>query len=134
MKNGNTEKIRTRVLSLIEAEYDSDAAFERALGLAEKTVNNWRRERSSSFMKMLPTLSDTFGVNIGELLDMPLRGDSSELSDEEMQLLHLYRRSHTLPPKMRTALRETLEATINLYITSANEFRKEKKKARDAKR
>jgi len=122
MKNGNTEKIRTRVLSLIEAEYDSDAAFERALGLAEKTVNNWRRERSSSFMKMLPTLSDTFGVNIGELLDMPLRGDSSELSDEEMQLLHLYRRSHTLPPKMRTALRETLETTINLYLSTASEL------------
>lgn len=123
MKNVNTEKIRARVLSLIEAEYDSDAAFERALGLAKKTVNNWRRERSSSFMKMLPTLSETFGVNVGELLDIPLRRDTSELSDEEMQLLHLYRRSHTLPPKMRAALRETLETTINLYLSTASELK-----------
>lgn len=123
MKAENTEKIRERILSLIESEYESDAAFERALGIAEKTVNNWRRGRSSSFMKMLPTLSEKFGVNIGELLDIPLRRDTSELSDEELHLLHLYRKSHTLPQKMRAALSETLEMTINLYITSAAELK-----------
>ena len=41
MKNENTERIRERVISLIESEYESDAAFERALGLAE---NNWLDE------------------------------------------------------------------------------------------
>ena len=114
----NTEKIRERVLSLIESEYGSDAAFERAMGLSEKTVNNWRRMRSSSFMKMLPELSRQFKVNIGELLDIPLTHDTSELSDAEMHLLLLYRRSRILPEKMREALRETLESTINLYINS----------------
>ena len=114
----NTEKIRERVLSLIESEYGSDAAFERAMGLSEKTVNNWRRMRSSSFMKMLPELSKQFKVNIGELLDIPLTHDTSELSDAEMHLLLLYRRSRILPEKMREALRETLESTINLYINS----------------
>ena len=123
MKNENTEKIRERILSIVEAEYESDAAFERALGLAEKTVNNWRRGRSSSFMKMLPALSESFGVNIGALLDMPLRRDTSELSDEEMNLLHLYRKSHTLPAKMRAALRETIETTISLYISTASELK-----------
>ena len=73
MKNDNTERIRERVLSLIESEYDSDAAFERAMGLSEKTVNNWRRGRSASFMKILPALSERFGVNVGELLDIPLK-------------------------------------------------------------
>jgi len=123
MTKENTEKIRERVLSLIDAEFDSDASFERAMQLGEKTVRNWRRRRSSSFMKMLPTLAEKFGVNVSELLDMPLRGDSSELSDEELHLLHLYRRSRTLPKEMRSALRETLETTINLYISTANRFK-----------
>ena len=128
MKNENTEKIRERTLSLIESEFASDAAFEREFGLSEKTVNNWRRGRSASFMRMLPALSERFGVNISELLDMPLRSDTSELSDDELALLYLYRRSRTLPQKMRTALRHTLESTINLYIETATELKEKKPK------
>ena len=112
----NTEKIRVRVLSLIETEFKSDAAFERAMNLPQKTVNNWRRGRSSSFMQMLPTLSDRFGVNLSEFFDMPIRNDTSELSDEEMELLMMYRKSHILSKSMRQALKETLESTINMYI------------------
>lgn len=112
------EKIRERVLSLIDSEFESDAAFEREMGLPEKTVNNWRRRRSSSYMRILPGLSDLFGVNIGELLDMPIRLDSSELSEEELELLTLYRKSHALPKKQRIALKKTLESTIELYLSS----------------
>ena len=130
----NQEIIREKVISLIESQFESDAAFERALSLNNKTVNNWRRGRSASFMRMLPTLSERFGVNISELMDSPLRRDTSELSEEELHLLHLYRKSRSMPQKMRTALRETLETTINLYITSAAEYRKEKKKTRDGKK
>ena len=121
-----TEKIRERVLSLIESEFESDAAFEREMELCEKTVSNWRRGRSASFMKMLPVLSDRFGVNVGELLDIPLSGDVSELSDEERELLSLYRKSHTLPKEMRRALKDTIETTINMYLAAA-ESRKRKK-------
>ncbi len=124
------ENIRTRILSLIDAEYESDAAFERALGLSEKTVNNWRRGRSASYMRMLPILSECFKVNVGELLDMPLRADTSELSEEELHLLHLYRKSRTMPPKLRTALRETLENTIELYIKSASELKAKSRKTK----
>lgn len=116
----DTENIRERVLSLIDSEFESDASFEREIGLPEKTVSNWRRGRSASFMRMLPEISDIFGVNVGELLDIPLRDDSSELSDEELELLTLYRRARILPKKMRSALKETLESTINMYI-AANE-------------
>ena len=115
--NEATEKIRKRVLSLIDSEFESDAAFEREIELPEKTVNNWRRGRSSSFMRVLPRLSDLFGVNIGELLDIPIRDDSSELSDEEAELLALYRKTHILPKKHRQALKETLETTINMYLS-----------------
>ena len=127
MSTENAEKIRERILSLIDAEFESDAAFERALGLSEKTVNNWRRGRSASYMKMLPRLSEEFRVNVGELLDIPLSRDTSELSEDELHLLHLYRKSRTIPQKLRSALRETLETTINLYIKSASELKGEKK-------
>ena len=128
MKNKATEGIRERVLGLIESESESDAAFEREFGLPEKTINNWRRGRSSSFMKLLPELSEKFKMNIGELMDMPLRHDTSELSEEELQLLKLYRKSRSMPEYMRSALRETLETTINLYITTHNEFKSSPKR------
>ena len=129
MKNEDNEKIKERIITLIESEFESDAAFERAMGLRDKTVNNWRRGRSASYMKMLPALSEVFKVNVGELLDMPLRSDTSELSEEELHLLHLYRRSRTMPPKLRSALRETLENVISLYIKSASEINANKRRA-----
>lgn len=118
MKRQNQEKIKERVLSLIDSEFESDAAFERATGLAEKTVNNWRRDRSASYMKMLPELAEKFSINITEMLDIPLRGDSSELSEDELHLLRLFRKSRGLSPKMRGALVKTIENTINLYLES----------------
>jgi len=127
MKNDATERIRERILTLIQYEFESDAAFERAMGIPDKTVNNWRRGRSASFMKMLPQLSERFRVNVGELLNIPVRRDTSELSEEEVHLLHLYRKARVMPDKMRNALRETLEMTIELYISSASELTPKKK-------
>ena len=129
--SGNVERIRAQVLSLIDSEFESDAAFEREMELPEKTVNNWRRGRSASFMRILPELSELFGVNIGELLDIPLRDDSSELSDEELELLTLYRKSHSLPKKHRLALKETIESTINLYLASHESRRAPEKHKKD---
>lgn len=122
-----TERIRERVLSLIGAEFESDAAFEREMSLPEKTVSNWRRGRSASFMRILPELSELFGVNVGELLDIPLRDDSSELSEEELELLTLYRRSHVLPKKMRLAMKETIEVTVNMYLTAYSEAKQSRR-------
>ena len=122
-KKKEQERVRQRILSLIDTEFESDAAFERAMGLGDKTVNNWRRGRSASYMKMLPRLSESLGVNIGELLDVPLVHSSSELSEDELKLLTLYRRSRTMPKEMRAALRETLENVINLYMKSVSELK-----------
>lgn len=117
------EKTRARILTFIDTEFESDASFERALGLPDKTVNNWRRGRSSSYMKLLPRLAEEFNLNIGELLDIPLRKDTSELSEDELKLLQTFRRSRTMPKELRAALRETLENVINLYVKSANEMK-----------
>ena len=119
---------------MIESEFESDAAFERAMNIPTKTVNNWRRGRSSSFMRMLPQLSERFRVNVGELMDMPLKKDTSELSEEELHLLHLYRRSRSMPEKMRHALRETIEMTINLYISTYAEVKQKAKRSSPRKK
>ena len=122
----NIEKIRSRVLALIESEYESDAAFERAMGLEKKTVSNWRRGKSSSFMNILPTLSEKYGINLGEFYDMQIRSDSSELSEEELEILTHYRKARALPKKMRIALKETIESTINMYIAAGSSSSKRK--------
>jgi transcriptional regulator with XRE-family HTH domain len=115
---------------LIESEYESDAAFEREMELGEKTVSNWRRGRSSSYMRILPRLSERFGVNVSELLDMPIGGDFSDLSEDEAELLTLYRKTNVLPKKVRRALRQTLETTINMYLSLGESEKKNKTKAK----
>lgn len=128
MKTEANTTTREKILLLIESEYDSDAAFEREVGLQSKTVNNWRRGRSASYMKMLPRLAEAFEVSVGELLDMPITRDSADLSDDEMELLTLYRKSGILSAKQRIALTKTLESVINLYLSSAPDKKKNKKK------
>ena len=128
MKQDNTERIRARILTLIESEFESDAAFERAMGLGDKTVNNWRRGKSASYMKMLPRLSEVFRVSVSDLLDMPIEADRAELSEAELHLLHLYRRARALPKAQREALAQTLESVIKLYLKSETPKKETKKK------
>lgn len=112
---------RTRILALIDSEYKNDTAFERAMALSPKTVSNWRRGRSASFMNMLPRLAEGFGVTVGFLLGTPSGEDTSELSEEEWHLVHLYRRARMLPKPMRTALAETLAQVVKLYLGAQDE-------------
>ena len=117
-KNETVLRTRERVLALIESDFESDAAFERALGLADKTVNNWRRGRSASFMKMLVRLAEVFHISLSDLCDVPLSRQNAELSEEELHLLHMYRRARTLSKPERLALAKTIESTIDLYLKS----------------
>ena len=128
MKMQGSDEVRVKILALIESEYESDAAFEREMELPPKTVNNWRRGRSSSYMKMLPALADGFEVSVGELLDVPISHDSSELSEDEIELLSLYRKSGVLSAKQKIALRKTLESVINLYLDSAPDKKRSSKR------
>lgn len=124
------EKTRERVIGLIESEFESDAAFERAMNLPEKTVNNWRRGRSSSFMKNLQEIAEICGVNLAAVMDMPIGPDAPELTGDEVELLTLYRKARVMPKKMRLALKSTLEYTINMYIEALAE---QKGKGKSAK-
>ena len=119
MSRENEEKIRERILSLIDSEFDSDAAFERAANLPPKTVNNWRRNRSSSYMKMLPELATLFGVSVRDLLNTEEEADGGiRLTAEEQAFLSMFRAAEGLSERERAALNETIKNTIDLYLAS----------------
>ena len=121
MKNENIDKTREKILTLIENEFDSDASFERKVGIPQKTVNNWRRGRSSSFMKLLPAIAEAFDVNVSELLSVPIGKSSSELSDDEIEIITSLRKCDVLTAKQRVALYDTVKNVIDLYLNSRPE-------------
>ena len=127
MKNQSAfDKAKTaeRIISLIDSEFDSDASFEREMGLKPKTVNNWRRGRSASYMKMLPKLAEIFEVSVTELLDVPLSNSGQDLSEDEIELLTLYRKCSGLTARQKLSLSRSLESVITLYLNSLPEKRK----------
>jgi len=120
-------KTAERIISLIDSEFDSDASFEREMGLAPKTVNNWRRGRSASYMKMLPRLAEVFEVSVTELLDVPLTESGQDLSEDEISLLTLYRKCSGLTARQKLSLSKTLESVITLYLNSMPEKKRRRK-------
>ena len=107
------DRVREIVLALLSERFDSDAAFERAAELPSKTVSNWRRGKSASYMRMLPQLAVLLGVRVGDLLPSEDEGDYAEA-----RLVRLWRMTAALPQGERQALSETLETTMRLYLES----------------
>ena len=103
------------MLRLIDLKYESDVAFERAADLPPKTVSNWRRGRSTSYMKQLAKMAPLLGIHVADFL---LDAGSD---DYGQKLLHLWRRTEVLPPEERAALTETLSQVIRLYLSSHRE-------------
>ena len=56
------------ILSLINNKFQSDTAFEQAMGLKPKTVDSWKRGNSKAYLKILPKLSSLLGVSTDYLL------------------------------------------------------------------
>ena len=122
MKKESVESVRRRVTELIDSEFASDAAFERAAALPVKTVDNWRRGRSSSFMRMLPALAELFRVGVDDLLNLP-RPEALTLTEEERRLVELYRTAASLPEGARHDLLSAIEGTVRLYLSAAEKIR-----------
>ena len=107
------------LFSLIDVKFGSDAAFERAANLPPKTVNNWRRGRSTSYMKMLPELATLFGVSVRDLLHIEEEESvGTRLTVEEQEFLSLFRAAGDLSERERAALTETVRSTIDLYLAA----------------
>ena len=90
--NGKNDRVRETVLALLSEHFGSDAAFERAAALPPKTVSNWRRGKSASYMRMLPQLAALLSVRIGDLLPSEEEGDYAET-----RLVRLWRMTAALP-------------------------------------
>ena len=126
MGQKHVEQTGEIIFSLIEMRSGSDAAFERAANLPPKTVNNWRRGRSSSFMKMLPELAALFSVSVRDLLQAEGGATGADgLTAEEQELLAMFRATGNLSERERAALTETIRNTIDLYLASHGEGRGE---------
>lgn len=104
--------IAERLFRLIDAAYPSDAAFERACGLPAKTVSNWRRGRSETYLKQLPALAQALGVSCQALIADTADGESTA----EGRLWHALSLSRSLPDDKRQALLDTLVSVIRLAV------------------
>lgn len=58
------DHVLSQICELIKKQYASDAEFENSIGLKPRTVNDWKREKSHSYLKKLPELSKHFNVPI----------------------------------------------------------------------
>jgi transcriptional regulator with XRE-family HTH domain len=109
----DTRQVGERITNLISLRFDTDVAFEKACGLPSKTVSNWRRGRSASYMKILPQISHLLGVDVKELLS----GNVTEavvMTKEEATLLDAFRRTREMSHGERAALLQTLLTMIRL--------------------
>ena len=66
------------ILDLIKINYSSDVAFEEAAGLKRKTVDNWKRGLSKSYLKMIPKLCELFNVKPDYILGIEIPDATSE--------------------------------------------------------
>ena len=107
-----TRKTANIIINLIEEKYESDAVFERALGVPPKTVNNWKRGTSASFYKMLPEIAHALDVTPNYLLGFEER----VLESEETELISHYRKAKNLSDADRHILLSTIKNVINLKI------------------
>ncbi len=108
-------EIGEAVTRLIPLRFPSDAAFERAASLPPKTVSNWRRGRSATYMKMLPLLEELLGDELTELLH-GVSATADGLTKEEERLLRAWRTTEGLPPEARRSLHTTLVGMIKLSV------------------
>lgn len=71
------------ILNLINKNYPSEAAFEYKFGLKPKTVYDWKRGKSKSYLKILPKLSKEFNVSTDYLLgNADIKNSPSTIEDE----------------------------------------------------
>ncbi|MFA5561744.1 MAG: hypothetical protein WDA00_03810 [Eubacteriales bacterium] len=106
--------LAARVFTYIDRCFGSDAAFERDMGLAPKTVSNWRRGKSAAYRKMLPELARCFDIPLTRLTGR--ESTALALTPEEEELVLWYRKTERLTSEQRRALRETVRRMIELYL------------------
>jgi len=104
--------VKERLFKLIRGKYETDVEFEKALGLKEKTVDTWKRGKSSAYLKMLPELCEHFQVSADYLLG---RSDNTTYSALNIRNSNLAQRNNAkivriVTPKEGAEAEEAKEA------------------------
>ena len=100
-----------KIQKLILEKFGTDKAFEDALGIPNRTVNDWKRGKSKSYMKLIPSIAIACGVstdyllmdNLTEEKNNPLDDEASNGKDK-LEGVHFYtppahlRKSNYTPP------------------------------------
>lgn len=67
-------EVLDKILELIRGRQMTDKEFEQELGLPPKTVSDWRRGRSKSYLKHIGKIAKFFGVSADSLFGLPQPG------------------------------------------------------------
>lgn len=109
MKKYNIENF----LTLIKSNYESDASFERKYNLPQRTVNDWKRGKSTSYMQNILLYARDFGVSVECLL-----GDGDrELTPKDIAI-----------SKIHTMLNELDEETVAMIEKQTSALTEEQQK------
>ena len=116
MKNGDaTGEVCRRICEGIKQASMTFASFERELGLPPKTVSNWRRGVSHSYLALLPQIARLLGTTTDALLGEAEKAEE-EWQKEVQRLYRIFAKAKQLPPHRRQALYRTLEDVMSLYF------------------
>jgi len=109
--------ILAKILSLLSEQQSPDTELERALGLSAKTVSNWRRGISHSYLRRLPEIAAFLGVSPSVLEGTDGDGETAPtLTADELALLSRYREACRSSPARRRALFEALDRVLVLFL------------------
>lgn len=115
-----------RVLELIRNSGKSENALEKAIGLAQGSIKNWRNEKSKPSLEAVSKIADYFGVSVDYLLGKTDNPTPPEKSDGKPKLY--------VPPEYASVMVAFAGGTEDLTqedidsIVEFIEFRKNKKK------
>lgn len=96
-----------RILTRAREMYETDADFERAVGLPPKTTDKWENRGSKSYRNYMPQLASALKTTVAYLMcetddPTPVKKDTSndvsKLSQEDLELLRIF---HKLSDKGR---------------------------------
>lgn len=115
-----------RVLELMRNSEKSENALEKAIGLAQGSIKNWRNGKSKPSLEAVSKIADYFGVSVDYLLGKTDDPAPPEKSDGKPKLY--------VPPEYAPVMVAFAGGTENLTqddidsIVEFIEFRKNKKK------
>lgn len=115
MQNEYAKRVGENLFRVVKQKFRSNAAFEREAGLPAKTMNNWQRGRSASYLKILPQLADVLGVPLVVLTAVQPE-DGETLTDHELELLRIYRSLLPLSEEKRDRFVRSIAELASLLV------------------